>query len=159
LALAPDGSLYIAERSNSRIRKVDAGGIITTVAGTGVAGFSGDGGPATQAQLNEPYGVSVGPDGCVYIADTGNSRIRRIGLDGIIVTIAGGGLVPGAAIGDGGPATQAEIFRPYRVAFGSDGSLYVVDRGKAAFGKSALMALFRPWPARDESPVLAGMVG
>ena len=105
VAVAPDGTLYIADRSNHRIRRVDANGIITTVAGTGAYGFSGDGGPATLAQLNEPFGVALGPDGSLYIADTFNHRTRRVGPDGIITTVAG----PGAngVLGDGGPATQA----------------------------------------------------
>ncbi|HEV8542044.1 MAG TPA: hypothetical protein VGR78_06615, partial [Verrucomicrobiae bacterium] len=130
IALGPDGALYIADRGSSRIRKVDTNGIIVTIAGTGVAAFTGDGGPATQATLNSPYGVSVGPDGLVYICDTGNSRVRRIGADGIITTIVGGPIIPGVAIGDGGPASQAELNSPYRVTFGSDGSMYIVDRGQ-----------------------------
>ena len=126
IALAPDGSLYIADRSNHRIRRVDANGIITTVAGTGIYGFSGDGGLATLAKLNQPFGVALGPDGSLYIADSSNERIRRVGLDGIITTIAGNG--SGGFAGDGGPATQAQLANPWRVTVGPDGSLYIVDK-------------------------------
>ncbi|MCJ7550096.1 MAG: hypothetical protein MUQ30_10480, partial [Anaerolineae bacterium] len=126
VAVAPDGTLYIADRSNNRIRRVDTNGIITTVAGTGGYGFSGDGGPATLALLYEPYGVALGPDGSLYIADTRNHRIRRVGPDGIITTVAGPGA--GNVLGDGGPATQATLKDPYRVAVGLDGSLLIMDR-------------------------------
>jgi RHS repeat-associated protein len=124
VAVAPDGTLYIADRSNHRIRRVDANGIITTVAGTGAYGFSGDGGPATLAQLDEPWGVALGPDGSLYIADKGNNRVRRVGPDGIITTVAGNGI--GSFGGDGGPATQANL-SAWRVAVGPDGSLYIMD--------------------------------
>ena len=77
IAFGPDGSLYIADSSNHRIRRVSPDGIITTAAGNGGYSFSGDGGPATQAQLNYPCGVAVGPDGSLYIGDPGNCRVRR----------------------------------------------------------------------------------
>jgi len=86
------GNLYIADRLNHRIRKVDADGIITTVAGTGVQGFSGDGGPATAAQLNDPTGVAVDEAGNLYIADAENHRIRKVDTGGIITTVAGTGV-------------------------------------------------------------------
>jgi hypothetical protein len=106
-----DGSIYIADEQINRIRKVSPDGIITTVAGTGERGFAGDGGPATQAKLNEPYGVRVTPDGNLYIADTSNHRIRRVGPDGIITTVAGNGTdcAPWnqpCSVGDGGPAPR-----------------------------------------------------
>ena len=123
VAVAPDGSLYIADRSNNRIRRVDPDGIITTVAGNGTASFSGDGGPATSATFSFPQGVAVGPDGSLYIVASSNARIRRVGPDGIITTVAGGGT---AGLGDGGPATSAQL-RPTGVAIGPDGSLYVAD--------------------------------
>lgn len=126
VAVASDGTLYIADRSNHRIRRVDANGIITTVAGTGAYGFSGDGGPATLAKLDQPFGVALGADGSLYIADEGNDRIRRVGPDGIITTVAGPGV--GGVLGDGGPATQADLSQPWRVAVGPDGSLYIMDR-------------------------------
>jgi RHS repeat-associated protein len=129
VAVGPDGSFFIAQQNAlSRIFRVDPNGIITTVAGTGSPGFSGDGGPATQAQLNFPSGVAVGPDGSLFIADTNNSRIRRVRPDGIITTVAGGGN-PADGLGDGGPATQAALSSTYGVAVGPDGSLHIGDNG------------------------------
>ena len=129
VALAPDGTIYIADRDDNRIRKVDTNGFISTVAGTGIGGFSGDGGLATLAQMNEPQGVVVGPDGSLYIADWYNDRVRKVSTAGIITTVAGGGVVPGAGIGDDGPAIRAEIGGPWRIAVGLDESLLIVDRG------------------------------
>jgi RHS repeat-associated protein/uncharacterized repeat protein (TIGR01451 family) len=125
VAVGPDGSLYIADGVNHRIRRVGPDGIISTVAGTGVSGFGGDGGPATLAQLDVPESVAMGPDGSLYIADTGNHRIRRLSPDGIISTVAGTGA--SGFGGDGGPATQARLHLPEGIAFGPDGSLYVAD--------------------------------
>jgi RHS repeat-associated protein len=127
IALGPDGSLYIVDTQNARIRRVGVNGIITTVAGTGNAGFSGDGGLATQAKLNISYGIALGPDGSLYIADSGNNRIRRVGTDGIITTVSGTGSRGGS--GDGGPATQAQLNYPQGIALGLDGSLYIADSG------------------------------
>jgi RHS repeat-associated protein len=124
VAVGPDGSLYIAERG-SRIRRVGPNGIITTVAGTGVAGFSGDGGPASQAQLNDPWAVAVGPDGSLYIADMQARRVRRVGPNGIITTVAGNGTF--GSSGDGGPATQAQFQQLEDIAVGPDSSLYITD--------------------------------
>ena len=93
LALAPNGSVLVADSYNHRIRRVGTDGIISTLAGTGVAGYSGDGGPATQAALNVTWGVAAAPDGGVLIADYGNHRIRRVRPDGIITTLAGTGTI------------------------------------------------------------------
>jgi len=132
VAVAPDGSLHIADANNTRIRRVAPHGIITTVAGTGTFGFSGDGGPAAQAALANPSGVAVAPDGSLYIADTRNNRIRRVGPDGIITTVAGNG-DPGSLpfVGDGRQATAAPVNSPSAVAVARDGSLYIADRGQA----------------------------
>ena len=100
VAADANGNIYIAETGGHRVRKVDRSGAITTLAGTGVAGFSGDGGPAAQAQLASPYGVAADILGNVYIADLGNARVRRVGLDGNIMTVAGGGTL------DPGPANE-----------------------------------------------------
>jgi hypothetical protein len=120
------GNLYIADQFNHRIRKVDANGVITTVAGTGVAGFSGDGGPATQASLNLPIGVAVDTAGNVYIADTLNRRIRKVDTAGIIRTVAGNG--SSVYSGDGGPATAAGLNNPVRCAVDSLGNIYLADQ-------------------------------
>ena len=122
--MGPYGSLYIADTGNSRVRRIDANGIITTVAGTGQRTFGGDGGPATQAQLSQPQGVTVG-DGSLYIADTLNNRVRRVDPGGVITTVEGSGQEGFA--GDGGPATQALLFNPIGIALGPDGSLYSTE--------------------------------
>jgi RHS repeat-associated protein len=127
VAVGPDGSLYIADALNHRIRHVGLDGRIATVAGNGNHGYAGDGGPATAATLNFPSGVDVGPDGSVYIADNTNSRIRRIGTGGIITTVAGNGAPGFGPAGDGGPATQAKLGNPWDVAIAGDGSLYIAD--------------------------------
>lgn len=125
VSAAPDGSFYIADTFNNRIRRVSRAGIITTVAGSGLAGCYGDGGPATNAWLNRPQGVSVGPDGSVYIADTLNNRIRAIRPDGTIVTIAGTGGV--GYSGDGVAATNATLWGPRAVAASAEGEVYIAD--------------------------------
>src|SRR3990172_3769269 len=125
VAVGADGALFIADAGNTRIRRVSPDGIITTVAGTDTGGFSGDGGPAIAAELNYPYGVAVGSDGAVFVSDTWNNRIRRVGPDGIITTVAGAG-TPGYS-GDGGPATAAELHLPKAVAVRADGALFIAD--------------------------------
>jgi DNA-binding CsgD family transcriptional regulator len=127
IAIGLDGSLYIADTENDRIRKVDADKhVITTFAGTGVEGYDGDGGQAVNARLSVPKGVNVGADGFLYIADTGNHRIRRVNLEsGVITTYAGTG-VPGFA-GDGQKANRAQLITPIGMAFDSGGNLYVAD--------------------------------
>jgi TIR domain/SMP-30/Gluconolactonase/LRE-like region len=129
VAVGPDGSVYIADSEASRVRRVDTNGTITTVAGTGVAGFSGDGGPATEARLSWPSGIAVAldPDGTLHIADTNNNRIRRVDTDGTITTVAGNG--EEGSHGDGGPATKASLTAPQGIAFAPDGTLYIADTG------------------------------
>jgi len=127
IALGPDGSLYIADKLDHRIRRVGTDGRISTVAGTGTPGYSGDGGPATAAQLAWPEGIAVGPDGSLYIADTGNHRIRRVLPDGTIATFAGTGK-PGYS-GDGGPANKAELSWPTGVSACPGGIVCVADKG------------------------------
>jgi len=114
LAVGPDGSLYIADSANNRVRRAGVDGIITTVAGTGVLGFGGDGGPATQAHIAEPSGLAVSPDGSLYIADYWNMRIRRIAPDGIITTIAemGRGLVAHRSV-----MLETEVPRPKQPSY------------------------------------------
>jgi streptogramin lyase len=118
----------IADRSNQRIRRVDAvTGVITTVAGNGASGFSGDGGPATAANLSGPFGVAVDAAGNVLIADQNNARIRRVdAVTGVITTVAGNGA--GGFSGDGGPATAASLSNPVGVAVDAAGNVLIADR-------------------------------
>jgi sugar lactone lactonase YvrE len=120
------GNIYIADTSNQRIRKVDSSGIITTAAGNGTYGFSGDGGPATGASLYSPSGVALDAAGNIYIADSRNHRIRKVDTSGIITTVAGNGTF--GFSGDGGPATSATLSDPYGVAVDAAGNLYIVDQ-------------------------------
>ena len=117
--------MYIADYGSHRIRKVSATGIITTFAGTGSAGYSGDGGPATAALLDYPWSVASDFSGNVYIADYYNHRVRMVNTSGIITTIAGVG-TPGFS-GDGGPATAAQIYYPYGVAVDASGNVFISD--------------------------------
>ncbi|NOQ80294.1 MAG: hypothetical protein GQ546_12955, partial [Gammaproteobacteria bacterium] len=119
------GNLYIADTYNYRIRKVTPEGIISTIAGTGDYGFSGDGGLATQAQLDDPHGISIDAAGNLYIADTYNNRIRKVTPEGIISTIAGTGSY--GFSGDGGFATQAQFDEPWALTIDSAGNLYIAD--------------------------------
>ncbi len=126
VAMDPKGNLFIADTHNYRIRKVSATtGIITTVAGTGISGYSGDGGPATAAQINLPDGIAADSAGNIFISDSGNSRIRKIlAASGIIMTVAGTGEYDGN-LGDGGPATAAQLSTPYGIAVDSAGNLFI----------------------------------
>jgi len=119
------GNLYIADTLNNRVRKIDTAGVITTIAGNGTLGATGDGGPATDATLNNLADVAVGPNG-IYIADTQNDCVRVIRGDGTIATVAGVCGSEGFA-GDGGPATEALIARPGGVALDTAGNLYIAD--------------------------------
>jgi hypothetical protein len=125
VAVDSAGNLYIADNNNYRIRKV-SNGAITTVAGNGTRGFSGDNIPATSAQFHDPFGVAVDSAGNLYIADSGNNRIRKV-ANGIITTVAGNG-TPGFS-GDNGPATSAQLNGPAGVAVDSAGNLYIADGG------------------------------
>jgi streptogramin lyase len=131
LAVAPDGSIYFTEPKANKVRRIDPEGIITTFAGTGKAGFSGDGGPANKAQLNFNRGVNVDGAGTVWIADSLNQRIRKVGPDGIITTAAGNGKAcyysSHNTCGDGGPATAAGFATPRAMEFDDAGNLFVCD--------------------------------
>ena len=124
LDIDSSGNLYIADLRDHRIRKVDAAGIITTIAGTGVPGFSGDGGPALHAQIWNPFGLAVDGAGNVFIADTANYRIRKIDDTGRITTVAGSGA---GHTGDGGPATNAFLGFPKGLAVDSAGTLFIAE--------------------------------
>jgi len=127
VVLDPAGNLYIADTSNQRIRRVDLNGTITTIAGNGMAGFSGDGGLASNASLMFPLGMAMDSVGNLYVADANNHRIRRIDLSGVITTVAGNG-VEGYS-GDLGPATSASLNYPEDVAFDRAGNLFIADSG------------------------------
>jgi sugar lactone lactonase YvrE len=126
VAVDGQGNLYIADAAGNRVRKV-SGGTITTIAGTGTNGFSGDGGPATSAQLSAPFAVAVDGQGNVYIADNGNRRVRRVSAGGTITTIAGTGVA--GSSGDGGPAAAAQLASPVGIAVDRGGNVYVADEG------------------------------
>src|SRR3954453_9471281 len=141
VAVTPDpGGYVIADSENNVVRRVDQTKI-TTVAGTGTAGFSGDGGPATAAQLSGPQGVEATSDGTILIPDTGNHRVRAIAADGTITTLAGNGT--SGFSGDGGPAGAAQLSQPHAVTDLSDGDLLIADEGNNRI-------------RRVEAPVLPG---
>ena len=127
VALDTAGNIYIADRDNHRIRKVSvADGTISTIAGTGSSGFSGDGGAATSADLYYPSGVALDTAGNIYIADRNNNRIRKVSVaDGTISTIAGTG--SSGYSGDGGAATSARLSSPSGVALDTAGNIYIAD--------------------------------
>ena len=122
------GNVFVAERKRRRIRKIDLSGVITTIAGSGDWGFSGDGGQAVEAKLGRPTGVAVDRNGRVYVADQTNRRIRRIDASGVITTIAGTG-DPGFS-GDGGPATEADLGNVAGVAIDARGNVYSAGNGR-----------------------------
>lgn len=124
LAIDGSGNIFINDVYH-RVRKVSPDGVISTVAGTGVEGYSGDGGPATSAQLNYPSGVAVDSQGNLYISDTSNHRIRKVSIGGIITTVAGNGIA--GYSGDGGPAINAQLCYPYGVAIDIFGNLFIAD--------------------------------
>lgn len=132
VAIDSAGNLYLADARNNRIRKVNTSGLISTIAGNGTAGYSGDGGAATSAELNDPFGVAVDSIGNLYVVDDGNNRIRKVSASGLITTVAGNGTA--GFSGDGGPATAAELTFGANevvasVAVDSQGNLYIADAG------------------------------
>jgi sugar lactone lactonase YvrE len=127
LALDAAGDLYVADLAENVVRKILASGMITTVAGTGTAGFSGDEGLATKAPLNQPRGLALDSAGNLFIADSGNHRVRRVDQDGNITTVAGNGSLVFA--GEGGLSTNAGLRGPVDVAVDADGSLFISDTG------------------------------
>lgn len=160
LAFGPDGSLYFTDDGDgrffgfSRVRKVAANGTISTVAGTGVSGFSGDGGPATAATLRGISGIAVDSGGNLYISDGLGDRIRKVDPSGIINTYAGTGV--GGSAGDGGPAVRGQINFPMGMTFDADGNLFFADRNNVKIRKISPP----PVPAvRNTNPVLASFLG
>lgn len=139
MAFDSDGNLYIADGLNSRIRKIDANGIISTVAGIGIPGYSGDGGQATKAEISSPLYVAIDRDRNIYFSSHTNKVVRKIDTDGIILTVAGGGEL--GVLGDGGPATEASFKgADLGIAVDYEGNLYIADDGdhrvrKVTFGR------------------------
>jgi len=133
LTIDAAGNLYVADRWGSgvggrdRIVRLGADGVASVVAGTGTPGFSGDGGPAAQAAMSDPNGITVDAAGDVVFSDANNNRVRRIDVHGVITTIAGTGLA--GFSGDGGPATAAQLRAPVGVVIDADGNLYIADQG------------------------------
>lgn len=127
ICLDSAGNLFVADLGNNRVRKVTPEGTIVGVAGSSsIYGYGGDGGQATRARLSSPSAVAIDSKGNLYIADTGNDRIRRVGRDGLIVTVAGNGRRGFA--GDGGRAVAAELNGPVGIDVDSAGNLYIADK-------------------------------
>lgn len=125
ITIGPTGAVFVSDDENLRIRRISPDGSITTIAGTGEIGDTGDGGLAIAATFNALGGLSLGQDGSLFIADPGNARVRRIDPNGVITTIAGTG--HRGAVGDGGPADAAQLYQPVSVTATEDGQLYISD--------------------------------
>jgi hypothetical protein len=162
ICLDKRGNLFIADTFNHRVRKVDTNGIINTIAGNGVAAFSGDGGAATNASLNQPAAVALDASGNLLIADESNDRIREVDTNGIITTVAGG--VSGRP-GDGGAATSASLFGPVSVAVDANGNLIIAEQFGERIrevlnpGPSLLLKDVGPGSAGDYTVVVTGPYG
>ena len=126
------GNFYIADHHNSRVRKVDPAGIITNFAGTGSYGLSGDGGPATAAQIRQPWAVKADASGNVYILDFQANNVRKVAPNGVITTVAGSASGSAGSSGDGGPATAALLRQPTGLAVDGQGDIFILDSGNAA---------------------------
>jgi sugar lactone lactonase YvrE len=160
LVVDAGGNLYIADTLNHRIRKVSRAGVITTIAGTGTRAFSGDGGPALNAQLSDPAALAFDVAGNLYVSDWDNNRIRKIALDGIITTVAGSG--KRGYSGDGGPALGASMDEPTGIAVDGNGNLYIADTHNFCVRKvsrdgvittvviRSVAAGTGPWPVRTQ---------
>ena len=142
------GNLYVADRENNRIRRIHTSGEITTLAGTGERGYSGDGGPAAEARLDRPAAVAVDRAGNVYVADTGNQRVRRIDLSGTIETYAGTG--EQGYSGDGGPAEGASLSNPLGLATDAVGNVYVADAGNQRVRRISLSGTIETYAGTGE---------
>ena len=150
LAVESDGSVLIADVDNHRVRRVSPGGTITTLAGTGTLGFSGDGGPSTTAQLHRPSGLAVEADGSVLIADFNNHRVRRVSPGGTITTLAGTGTA--GFSGDGGSPAAAKLNFPTEVAVAADGSVLISETGNDRVRRIGAASIVGPPPPPVPSP-------
>ncbi len=166
VAVDAQGNVYIADTGHSKVLKVSPAGQATTIAGTGVQGFSGDGGAASAAQLALPRNVFVAPNGTVYISDYGNNRVRKIDGAGVITTVAGNGDVQ--FTGDGGPGPNAGVSGPLGLALDAAGNLYIADNGHdrirkvdttgiitTAVGNSAFVDPFKDGNLATETRIIA----
>ncbi len=156
----PDGAIWFCEYSGQRIRRVAQDGIISTIAGNGMAGYSGDGGPAILASFNLPHEIRFDRAGDLFIVDMNNHAVRKINLKtGTISTLAGTGK-PGYS-GDGGPAAKAQFDKPHSIQFGPDGNLYVCDIGNHVIRRidmetqmiSTFAGTGKPGPTPDGAPI------
>lgn len=156
----PDGALYFCEYTGQRIRRIDAAGVLTTIAGTGEVGYGGDGGPALAATFNKPHEIRFDAKGDLYITDMVNHAIRKIDMKtGIITTFAGTGKA--GYSGDGGPAHEAELKQPHSLQFGPEGDLYICDIGNHVIRrvdmKTGVISTFsgtgKPGATPDGSPI------
>jgi uncharacterized protein (TIGR03437 family) len=155
LATDAAGNVYLADQNNNVIRKVSASGVITTFAGTTVAGYTGDGGAATQATLSGPTGVCVAPSGDVYVNDLSNRRVRKVAAaSGIITTVAGTGTA--VSSGDGGAATSAGLILPIRCVVDSSGNLFIVDQGAHVIRKVTTGGTITTYAGVNNSPGFSG---
>ncbi len=156
------GRMYISDQENQRVRRVDTNGIITTVVGTGVPGFSGDGGPATAAQIWAPVSQAAAPSSRIaidsqdnlYLADSNNNRIRKIDTNGIINTVAGNGVV--GVSGDGGLATEASLYFPTDIAIDEEGNLYISDTFNSCIRKVDTAGTITTFAGQCGNPGYAG---
>ncbi len=159
------GTVYIADYGNFRIRKIDTFGIITTIAGTGISGFSGNGGPATAAKILGPRSITVDKSGVVYFSDFAKNCVRKIGLDGIIYPVAGRGDTIAGFYGDNGPATAAMFNGPWGIAVDKKGNVFIADASNNRIRKVDTFGIVTtvvgdgvPYPINDGMPATAGRV-
>ncbi len=163
LVIGPDGALYVCQVGSHVVRRVDLkSGVITTAAGTGEAGYSGNDGPATKAKLNEPYEVRFDNDGNMFFVEMINNIVRRVDAKtGVISLVAGTG--EKGFSGDGGPATQAQFNRPHSIALDNDGNLYICDIGNHRVRKvdleSGIVTTFGGTGERKPTPDGAAISG
>lgn len=160
LVRGPDGALYFCEYTGQRIRRIGPDGVLTTIAGTGEAGFSGDGGPALEGTFNKPHEIRFDRAGDLFVVDMVNHAIRKIDMkSGVLTTVAGTG--EAGYSGDGGPATEARFKQPHSIQFGPEGDLYVCDIGNHVIRridmKTGIVSTFagtgKPGETPDGSPI------